>query len=72
MTDLAVIEYRKRLIKDVAFVMAVKADMVRKQLLWDIRAGCPRCEGTVKFALVGRKQHIRAACETTDCLSVVE
>ena len=71
MTDLATSDVGARLIKDIAFVMAIKADMVRKQLLWDTRDGCPRCAGTVQFALVGLKQHVRAACDTLNCLSVM-
>ena len=72
MTDLAMSDVGERLIKDIAFVMAIKADMVRKQLLWDIRAGCPRYAGIVQIALVGPKQHVRATCDTLNCLSVME
>ena len=72
MSDLVISKTAERLMKDIAFVMTVKADMVRKQLLWDTRDGCPRCGGTVKFALVGTKLHVRATCETLNCLSVME
>ena len=72
MSDLVISKTAERLMKDIAFVMTVKSDMVRKQLLWDSRAGCPRCAGTVKFALVGTKLHVRATCETLNCLSVLE
>lgn len=75
MTGLAISEVGEvgeRVLKDIAFVMAIKADMVRKQLLWDVRAGCPRCAGVVQIALVGHQQHVRAACDTPDCLSVME
>ena len=72
MTDLAVRDIGDRMMKEIAFVMAVKADMVQKLLIWDERAGCPRCGGIVKIALVGLKQHVRATCQTPNCLSVME
>lgn len=33
---------------------------------------CPKCNGEVAVAVVGKKKHVRAACETTDCLRMIE
>jgi hypothetical protein len=33
---------------------------------------CPKCDGEVKVLLIGRKQHMRAVCQTPNCLSVME
>lgn len=32
---------------------------------------CPRCGGTLHWARVGRERHMRAACETPKCFSVM-
>lgn len=33
---------------------------------------CPRCGGRVNAALAGPRQHIHMACETPNCIRVME
>jgi hypothetical protein len=33
---------------------------------------CPLCGGVLKYSVAGSKNHIRAKCETDNCLTIVE
>ena len=33
---------------------------------------CPRCGGRINAVLAGRKEHIHMACETKNCMQVME
>lgn len=33
---------------------------------------CPKCGAKVEVRLVGRKSHVRAACPTEDCWSLMQ
>lgn len=64
-------EFTKRLREDLIFVMDAKADMLNRGLLAGWRK-CPRCGAKVHFRLMGRRRHLRAACDTKGCISVIE
>ena len=33
---------------------------------------CPACNGTISWGTVGRKRHLRAVCETANCIQIME
>ena len=58
-------------IKDLAFAMECKAQMLKRGSR-RARKTCPECGGTVNIALAGPSNHISLACETPNCLWMME
>ncbi len=56
---------------DMALAGRVKRAMQRKgrRRAW---TRCPRCGGRILAALGGRKDHIHMACETENCVRIME
>lgn len=64
-------EFLRNMGAAIDFATTVKREMLAARLDRAQRK-CPRCGGTVFFALTVRKKHLRAVCQTENCLEVIE
>jgi hypothetical protein len=62
---------REKIAKGVAFADFVKRDLADRGLTSD-QYQCPCCEAPIGAVVTGPKRHLRLACATPGCLTVVE
>lgn len=55
----------------ITFAMKLKASMKKKNVRRGI-ATCPKCGGKVTAILAGSRDHIHMACETKNCMAMME
>ena len=57
--------------KDIPWLMESKRLMIKRGSVRATRT-CPNCGAKVNMVLAGRKQHLHAACETPNCIWMME
>jgi hypothetical protein len=71
MTDTEPNDFRSAMLETMNLASKVKAALLRKGK----RHGwtkCPRCGGKVHASLAGHKNHLHMACETPNCMRMME
>jgi ribosomal protein S27AE len=56
---------------DIEWWMESKQRMIQRKSTRATRT-CPKCGGKVNMVLAGRKNHLHGACETPNCIRIME
>jgi hypothetical protein len=63
--------FREKVVKAFAFAQEVKRELAARGAT-EGEFTCPHCKAGVRAAVIGPKRHLRLACATPGCLTVVE